>query len=224
MQPGQAPNPQLAGALMLIAGLAIVVGIVTKQFVVIDVKDSRIEGHLGLLGGEVCGMGDSDYGGDGYGGDCKSMPVWDEGVDDDIKTARWVALLGGFAAAGIAAVAGVMAFSRNRLPGGLIHGVVGLAASAMTYVLIRALSDSPAMVSSSPGYSAFVGLGGLVMTSVVAQTALARALAGGGAGAAAAAYPPPPPVATAPCTRCGRPAQYVTQYQRWYCPSCQTYL
>ena len=43
MQPGHGPNPQLAGALMLIAGVVIAVGLVTKQFVVVDDSTVRVD-------------------------------------------------------------------------------------------------------------------------------------------------------------------------------------
>jgi NADH pyrophosphatase NudC (nudix superfamily) len=37
----------------------------------------------------------------------------------------------------------------------------------------------------------------------------------------------PPAAAAAPaaqfCGRCGKPMQYVAQYQRWYCQGCQQY-
>ena len=39
--------------------------------------------------------------------------------------------------------------------------------------------------------------------------------------------PPPPPPPDTPsqfCPSCGKPAQFIHQYNRWYCYSCQRYL
>ncbi len=38
--------------------------------------------------------------------------------------------------------------------------------------------------------------------------------------------PPPPPVATSSrfCPSCGRPVEFIAQYNRWYCRSCQKYV
>lgn len=40
---------------------------------------------------------------------------------------------------------------------------------------------------------------------------------------AAAGAPPPAPSGTA-CPRCGRPATWIAQYNRWYCYGCQQYV
>jgi hypothetical protein len=44
----------------------------------------------------------------------------------------------------------------------------------------------------------------------------------------AATAPPPMPVPAAPavgtCPRCGKPATWVAQYNRWYCYGCQQYV
>jgi hypothetical protein len=211
-------NTQTAGILLLVAAGAIVVGIVTKGFVSVSVRDSKITGHIGLLGGEVCGMG-GGYGGDSYGGDCQSVPVWDN-ADTDVEIARLAAMIGGFAAAGCAAIAGLLAFQRKQLPPMLLHGAVGVATSGAVYLLIKLITDSDIPgVENSPSYSGFVLIGGLIMASVVAKSML-----GGVPITSGAPAPTPYAAATAPCTRCGRPAQFVTQYQRWYCPSCQQYL
>ncbi len=227
MHPGQhgvAPQPagsntQLGAALMLVAGICVLVGVLSKSFATASWDEGTESISFGFLGAEVC---DGD--------ECKELS-WDQmgKVDGDIKMVRILGLLSGFGAAGLCAVAAFMAFSNKRPPMGAVQGVMGVAAFSYTFFLIRFMSEGRGEMSPGPGYAAFLGIGGLIMGSIVNKTMFKHLPAGGAPGQAYSppgGYPPPPPppTATAPCTRCGQAAQFVAQYPRWYCPSCQQYL
>lgn len=145
---------------------------------------------------------------------------------------RILGLLCGLAAVGGIAAAGIMALMRNtaKIPLKPIQGVMGAASFTLTYFAIRlAMSDKD--VDFGPGFSVFLGIGGLIAAGIVMQTmlrpliqqakgaapGLPMAVAQGGAGAAPGAAP-------GPCPRCGGQVQYVAQYQRWYCTACQQYV
>ncbi len=245
MHPGQKPPPQqpyhpgpaqpagdntqLGAGLMIVAAIAIIVGLVSKSFVTASWDEGTESVKIGLLSGmELC---DRD--------ECRTVG-WGEGRDakGDIKAVRMIALISGFAAAGLCGLGAVMAFSRKRPPVGVLQGALGVAAFAFTFFIVRWITEGKGEVSPGPGWAGIVGIGGLILGSVVSKT-MFKHLAPGGVAPAAGAYPaqghappppqgyappPPPPAATTACTRCGQPAQFVAQYQRWYCPSCQQYL
>jgi hypothetical protein len=223
---GGAGNTQLGAILMIVAGVCIVVGLVSKSFVTASWDEGSESIKIGFMGVEVC---DRD--------ECESVP-WDKmgKGDGDIKAVRMIGLISGFLGAGLCAMAALMAFSNKRPPVGAIQGVLGVAAFSLAYFLFRFISEGKGEMAPGPGFAAFIGLGGVIMGSIVSKT-MFKHLAPGMPGAPMAyggqpmahghpmmAPPPPPPAATTPCTRCRQPAQFVAQYQRWYCPSCQQYL
>lgn len=127
MHPGQQPPPQqpyhpgpaqpagdntqLGAGLMLVAAVCILIGIFSKSFVTASWDEGSESMKMGLMGAEVC---DGD--------ECRSMSWSQMGkVDGDVKAVRIIALISGFGAAGLCAVAGLMAFSRKRPPTGIIQ-------------------------------------------------------------------------------------------------------
>ena len=76
-----------------------------------------------------------------------------------------------------------------------------------------------------PAYGAPPAPAPMYSAPAYAPPAAAPPMAGAPPPAAAPAPAPAPAAApTTPCTRCGRPATWVAQYNRWYCPTEQTYL
>ena len=154
----------LGGAMLLVAALLMLVGLVTKSFVSASWDEGTEAVHIGFLGSEMC---DSNDGG------CKSMD-WDQmrGVDSDIKAVRILGLLAGFAAIGVAGFAAIMAFQKKRLPAAVLHGVSGVAAFAFTYFIIRWMGEGRGEVHPLPGWSAGLAFTGLVLASVMHATVL----------------------------------------------------
>jgi hypothetical protein len=216
------PNPaQTAGIILCVCALAILIALFTKGWA--TASEGRSEIGAGLLGFEGCG-----------GGQCESVD-WDKGekmldIPSDVGMFRILGLLCGLAAVGGIAAAGVMALMRNtgKIPLKPIQGVMGAASFTLTYFAIR-LSMSDDDVNFGPGFSVFLGIGGLIAAGIVMQTmlrpliqqakaaapALPMAQAVGGAG---------PGAAPGPCPKCGGQLQFVAQYQRWYCTACQQYV
>jgi hypothetical protein len=193
---------------MLLSALLILIGLVTKTFVTASWDEGTERAHIGFVGAEVCN--------DNNGG-CKSLSwaqMWD--IKKDIKGVRYLALLSGFAAIGVAVFAGVMAFQRKKVPTLLVNIVLGVTSFAFAYFIVRWMSEGHGEVQPVPGLSAGLAFAGLVLASVMQATVIK--------GFGAPAHAPPLFAAVPMCPACGQPAQFVVQHQRWYCARDGRYL
>jgi hypothetical protein len=216
------PNPaQTTGIILLVCALAILIALFTKGWA--TASEGRFEIGAGLLGIEGCG-----------GGHCESLE-WDKAekqldIPSDVGIFRILGLLCGLGAVGGIAAAGGLCLARNagKIPLKPIQGIMGAASFTLTFFAFRlAMSDKD--VNFGPGFSAFLGIGGLVAAGIVMQTMLRPLVQQ--AKAAAPALPvaqaiggAAPGAAPGPCPKCGGQLQFVAQYQRWYCTACQQYV
>jgi hypothetical protein len=210
IDPARAPAFELLGCAILIA-----LGTFTHGWATAHGSNGLLTYHAnaGLLGPEVCTFrGCSDTGWDGLS-----------------STLGALALLGGIAAAAVAAASGglVLAHRRDKLPARqLAIGTFAVAAPAMVVFEIRLLGEDGFAISWSP----FVAIGGVVAAAVLLGR-LAPLL-----------VPPPPaiallttqetlpprpaarpaPQATPPCARCGAPLTNIDG--RWFCPREQRWI
>jgi hypothetical protein len=156
----------LGGVLMLVSALLILLGLVTKSFVTASREDNSV--GIGYLGAEVC----SD-------GHCQSFD-WDQmgsDVKSDIKAVRWLGLIAGVGAIGLAVVAGIFAFQRKKFPGVVLHSVLGVAAFAFVYFVLRWIAETHGDISPLPGLSFALAFSGVILASVMQATVL-RGIAG----------------------------------------------
>jgi hypothetical protein len=156
----------IGGALLLVSALLILLGLVTKSFVTASREDNSV--GIGYLGAEVCGEGH-----------CRSFD-WDQmgsDVKSDIKAVRWLGLFAGVGAIGVAVVAGIFAFQRKRFPGAVLHSVLGVAAFAFVYFVIRWISEAHGEITPVPGLSFALAFSGVILASVM-QATLLRGIAG----------------------------------------------
>ncbi len=212
--PAAAPNPaQNAGIAMLVCGLLLAVGLFTTSWGTAS-RGSK-EFNIGVIGAEQCRRGE-----------CRSVDerLWKR-ADGDIVAMRWIGLLAGFAALAGMCAAGGMALSRNtaKIPVRPLQIALGLASGSLTYFAFRIVMSKFQGVDLSPGFSAFLGIGGIIGAGVVLkqmlQPLIAQAQVGGlgfaGAAAgmqpAAGMYPqagqPMPQAAQPPAQAAQAPAQ-----------------
>lgn len=155
--PTAAPDSRArVAAIALFACAAIVlVGLVTKSWF----TPERGEGGLGLTGVEVC-RGDR----------CQSA-AWGDlpRVPSDLPIIAWMGLLGGVAAAGFAAYAGVMLLAgrADKIPMKVFNVILGLAAFGTTMFAMRVYTEMSKDVSL--GWSGLVALGGLLGIGAIAK-------------------------------------------------------
>jgi hypothetical protein len=234
-------NPaQTAGILMLVCGLVILIGTVTKSW--FSESRGRNEVGVGLLGMEVC-----------RGGHCQSVSWGDmkgAKIPGDIVAFGYLGFLGGLASVAACGAAGGLALARrtDKIPVKPLMGVLAGTSGAMAFWFVRVLTEGGKM--PSPSFSGFVALGGLIAGGYVLKqqlTPLVTQAQGQAAGSYPAGYgqpgaygygqpgaygqpmtPPPmqaapgmtPPPMQAPppaCPRCGGPLEYAAPYQRWFC-------
>jgi hypothetical protein len=235
----QPPNPaQTAGIILGVCALALLVALFTKGWA--GASEGRLDIGAGLLGIEGCSEGR-----------CESVD-WDKGADrldipGDVKTMRMIGLLAGLAAAGVLGAAAGMCLTRSpqKIPVGMFVTVLAAASGTLTWFAVRLwMSDDD--VNFGPAWGAFVGIGSLIAGSVVLrtmvkpmQTRVASAMGHAGAGAPMQAYQQPgqpyqqpaqpyqQPMQQAQPVMCPHghgPAEFVAQYQRYFCRTCNQYL
>ena len=224
---------KMPAIVILVCAFLLLIAMVTSGWA--SASEGRIDIGAGLFGFEGC-SGDR----------CESMD-WDDGakrldIGGDVSTFRILGLICGFLAIGGMGAAGGMALSGNlhKIPVKPIQGVMGAAAGTLTYFAMRLwMSDDD--VNFGPSWGAFVGIGGLIGAGVMLKQKLSPLVA------MAQGAMPQVPTATAgwqqgqqpgqhieqqqaapqqayPCQTCQQPLQYVQQYQRYYCGSCQKYV
>jgi hypothetical protein len=208
------------GIILLVCGLAILIGSVTRNWFSQSYGEDST--GIGLYGIKFC---DGD--------ECKGM-MWSDkemkGVKGSIKLTGFGSLLLGVASAGVSALFGAMALAGA---GRKVPKVLGLIIYPLTMVLMFAFIGSvlgERGKAPDPSWSmglAFIGLIGALITSLVA-------LPKGGApqpmmmmqpmqGNPMMMQQPPQVMQGQPCPRCQQPLQFVAQYQRWFCQRCQQY-
>lgn len=221
-QPPQNPgqNPAIA---LFICAVAMGIGMFTNSWA--TAHEGRHSIGAGLFHIEGCR---SD-------GGCESLD-WARASDrldipSDVDTFRTLGIVSGFAALAALVVIGGMLMGPNlhKIPLIPLQIPMGLGAGCLTYFAFRlAMSDRD--VSFGPGYSAFLTIGALLIAGTVVKQWVKPIVEEARAAAArpTAMYPPPPPPPPPAthqlCPRCRVGAQWVPQYQRWYCNSCQGYL
>jgi len=221
------PNPaQTVGIVLVACALAIAIGTFTKSW--FAHSDGGMQQGLGLLGMKMC-----------MGGRCLSMS-WDQmgsRTASDLPIWGYIGFLGGLAAIVACGLAGGMALSRNthKIPlGKPLQIPLGIAAFGMTAFVVRILFESDAPRLS---YSGFVALAGVIAAGFVIKQMLEPLVKQAKAALPAGAMPPtyqlPPagqPLGASPvaapstCPRCNGPIEYVAQYQRYFCRSCNQYV
>ncbi len=245
--PGGAPGPvdpaKTPAIIMLVCAVLLLIAMVTKGWA--GASEGRFDIGAGLFGFEGCRGGECES--MEWDRAAKRLDI-----PSDVSTFRILGMIAGFLAIGGMAAAGGMALSGNlgKIPVKPIQGIMGAAAGSLTYFAMRLwMSDDD--VNFGPSWGAFVGIGGLIGAGVVLRTKLAplvEAAAGampqqGWAGAPQqqqwqqapqapqqqwqqpqAAAPQQQAQQTYPCQTCQQPLQYVAQYQRYYCATCQKYV
>lgn len=219
-----AANPaQLAGILMLVFGGLVLISLFTKGWG--TASEGRMSIGFGLTG--------ASGGGESIGWDQATKALDIPGI---VGTFATLSLITGLAAVAGCGIAGGMALSRKTagIPVMPIQIALGVASGCMTFFAIR-LSMADHDVKIGPGYSAFLGIGGVIGAGVVLQQMLKKLVAQA-KGGQPMAYPmaagqpmmmQPPPQAAAPfvpCPRCQAQAPFVPQYNRYFCNACQQYV
>jgi hypothetical protein len=211
------PNPAMTvGIILCVCAAALLIALFTKGWA--TASEGGAEIGAGLLGFEGCGRGQ-----------CESVE-WDKGekmldIPGDIGAVRIFALLAGLAALGGIGAAGGLALARktDKIPLKPIQMAMGIASGLLTWFTVR-MSMADDDVNFGPGFSAILGIGGLIAAGIVMQTMLrplvqkAKAAAPGlpvaqAMGAPGAAPGPAP----GPCPKCGGQLQFVAPFQRWFC-------
>jgi hypothetical protein len=233
MQPAGAPAPStpnpgqnVAIALGAIA-LVILIGTFTKSWFAESERGGDV--GLGLLGMKAC-----------FGGQCMDASWGDmkgSKIPGDIPIWGYLGFIGGLAAAGACGFAAFMAFTRSahKLPAmKLLQIPLGVASLGMTAFFVRILTEGKD--TPSPSYSGFLAIGGVIAAGVVMKKMLEPLMSQPAAlppGASPAAFGAPPagaPMGASPvaapsaCPRCNGAIEYVAQYQRYFCRSCNQYV
>ncbi len=238
--PAAPANPaQKASAIVLACAVVLAIGLFTKGWA--SASEGRAEINAGLLGFEGCNRGQ-----------CADID-WDEGakrldIPGDVGTFRILGLIAGILAMVGLGVVGGMGLTRNtgKIPIKPMQIVLGVASGTLTYFAFR-LAFSDRDVDFGPSFSPFLAIGAIIGAGYVMRKMLdpivraEQAVAGFAAPAGQAAMAqapmaqaepagsPQPPAAEAPpaapsCPTCGSAPQYVEQYQRYYCATCQKYI
>jgi hypothetical protein len=206
----QGGNPAMAGGIiLLVAGVLILAGTVTKKW--FGESNGDFSYGMGLTGIEMCG-----------GGHCESKSWTDKEMKDSVKKdiIAWGygGFLGGLASGIVCFVAGGMALARKKFP--KVIGIILFSGTALMWLLFvgRVLSEGrgPKPDPSYSGGLAFVGL----ILGFVAMLAML------GEKKAMVPMQPMPMQGgqPGPCPRCNSPVTFVAQYGRWFCQRCQQYV
>ena len=113
----------------------------------------------GLTGPEVC-----------FGERCESASWSKSKAPGDFTFIGYLGLLGGLASTGVGIALGVFGITgkRNPIPDQVANGVFGVTAFAFTFFTIRLMTESKTK-ELSVGYSAFLGIAGIIGIGVLAN-------------------------------------------------------
>ena len=103
-------------------------------------------------------------------GHCESASWSKSKAPGDFTFIGYLGLLGGLASTGVGIALGVFGITgkRNPIPDQVANGVFGVTAFAFTFFTIRLMTESNAK-QMSIGYSAFLGIAGIIGLGVVAN-------------------------------------------------------
>jgi hypothetical protein len=145
-----APKPadpaRSAAIILLVSAALLLVGTISKNWVTAGDTEDRM--HAGPMGAEVC-----------LESRCVEIPL--RGVDKDIEIIMTLAMLAGFAAAGVTGVFGGMVFAGSRqvpVPTKLANLVLVIALIAFVVFLGRMLSEK-----ANISWAGFVAIGGAIV-------------------------------------------------------------
>jgi hypothetical protein len=219
------PNPgQNAAIALAVIAVVILIGTFTKSWF----TESRGGGEMGigLLGAEGC-----------FRGMCQSVSWSDMGskVPGDVQIWGYLGVLGGLGSAAACGYAAYLLFTRNthKLPAmKMLQIPFGVAAVGMLAFFVRLLTEEG---SPGPSFSGFLAIGGVIGGFVVmkkmVEPLMNRAALPPGASPGAFGAPPAgapmgasPVAAPSACPRCNGAIEYVAQYQRYFCRSCNQYV
>jgi hypothetical protein len=221
----QPPNPaQTAGIVAGVCAVLLLVALVTKGWASGSEGDDTV--NVGLLGFEGCSHGR-----------CESIG-WEiaERLDipGDVKTFKTLGLITGFAAVGILGFCAAMCLMRQQYKIPVKPFQFGLAAASacLTWFAVRlAMSDKD--INFGPSWGAFVGIGAIVAGGFVLQQMIKPLVGTAPPGQHVQPLPqayaqqmPPQQMAPQPvmCPHGHGPAEFVAQYQRYFCRTCNQYI
>ena len=199
----------VAAVVLLVGGVLIGAGSVTKSWV--TANDSDVSIKAGLFTYEFCSSFEGEH-------HCESGTVLKElghahGRGMVVMLSAIGAFLAGLVTASLALVAGILLLSGKR------PGVLGLltiigAGIALFMALVHLIAlDKPHQLSWGYGMPLFfLGTIGALVAALVAPRKISAMAP------VSAAMPVPP------CATCRNPLQFVPQYQRWFCAVCNRYM
>jgi hypothetical protein len=142
---------------MFVCAALVLIGIFTSSWGSASERGADI--GAGLTSLEMCGRGR-----------CASLSWGDTPISGDVVAVGYLALLGGLASAAAGIAIGVFAMTNkpNKIPAKILNIVFGVTAFAMTFFLIRLLTDDK-MKGLGISWSGIVAIGGLIGLSVLAK-------------------------------------------------------
>jgi len=159
-QPVSAVDPKVKNLSIALGVLALLVLVAIFTHAWFTMSERGMDGGMGLTGVEVCGRGR-----------CASVSWGDMGgkAPGGIEIFGYAGLLGGLAIAGLSAAWAFFGFTGkpNPIPFKVLNAAAGVAAFGMVGFVVRWFAEGTK--GASIGYSAFLGIGGVIGIGVIAK-------------------------------------------------------
>lgn len=158
--PVSAVDPKVKNLSIALGVLALLVLVAIFTHAWFTMSERGMDGGMGLTGVEVCGRGK-----------CASVSWGDMGKNAPagISIFGYAGLLGGLAIAGMSAAWAFFGFTGkpNPIPFKILNAAAGVAAFGMVGFMVRLFAEGTK--GASIGYSAFLGIGGVIGIGIVAK-------------------------------------------------------